>query len=156
MRYTIEQLREMILPMVESLGARPPAELADALVELISQDREAFMKDAPGETSDGYHTFRDLYDHRMALTKALMESNTAISWKSKNHHPDGDPMFDGFFIVGMDLPAGQISYHYKLEHWDVFKYINEWHHAPLWDGHSPEDVVKRLLQWRHEADEPTE
>lgn len=40
-RYTQEELYQIILPMVESLGSRPPEELARAIVELIKQDREA-------------------------------------------------------------------------------------------------------------------
>lgn len=41
MKYTLQELREIILPMLQSLGSRPPEELADAIVELIKQDREA-------------------------------------------------------------------------------------------------------------------
>lgn len=95
--------------------------------------------------SDGYHTFGELYDHRRALVAALMRSHPGISWRSKEHHPDDNPMFEGgYFIVGMDLPSGQISYHYKLHHWDKFTGIKELDHAPKWDGHTPALTVDRL------------
>jgi hypothetical protein len=100
-----------------------------------------------GQISDGYHTFDELYEHRMALTRALTKRTPHRSWRSKQHHPNGDPMFEGFFIVGMDLPAGQISYHYKLEHWDKFSHVKELEHAPEWDGHTPTDVITRLNDW---------
>lgn len=102
---------------------------------------------SPGDVSDGYHTFDELYDHRMALFVNLMLDNPEISWRSKDHAEGGDPMFEGFFIVGMDLPAGQITYHYKLEHWDTFAGVKTLDHAPIYDGHTPNSVVKRLLEW---------
>jgi len=101
-----------------------------------------------GETSDGYHTFDELYEHRMALTAALCKAyGTAKTWRSKYHAADGEPMFEGFFIVGIELPTGTITYHYKLEHWDLFDNVPEWGAAPGWDGHTPADVVGRLNQW---------
>jgi hypothetical protein len=107
------------------------------------------MKDKETDNiSDGYHTFGELYDHRRALTAALMMNNKKISWRSKQHHPDDSPMFEGgYFIVGMNLPTGQISYHYKLHHWDDFTGITELPHAPKYDGHTPELTIKRLLDW---------
>lgn len=108
---------------------------------------------SPGDVSDGYHTFDELYDHRMALTAALVKSHPELSWRSKEHHPDGDPMFGGFFIVGMTLPGiGDISYHYKLEHWDLFNGMPTFPHAHLWDGHTPAEVVRRLKAYAEKID----
>jgi hypothetical protein len=65
------------------------------------------------EISDGYHTFGELYEHRAALFVALINRCTDIpSWISHQHH-DGT-MFNGYFIAGMNLPTGQISYHLPL------------------------------------------
>lgn len=102
-----------------------------------------------GNTSDGYHTFNELYDHRMALTVALMKLMPAISWRSRVHHPDDAPMFDGYFVVGMTLPTGEITYHYKNEYWDKFEGIGHRkpQFVPKWDGHTPQDVVDRLNAW---------
>jgi hypothetical protein len=40
-KYTLDELHQMILPMVQSLGNRPPEELTGAIIDLIKQDREA-------------------------------------------------------------------------------------------------------------------
>ena len=98
------------------------------------------------DTSDGYHTFRELYAHRRALTAALATTTTA--WRSKSHHPLDAPIYDGFFIVGIEFPTvGAITYHYELEHWDDFRQIPALEHAPKWDGATPDDTVTRLLEW---------
>jgi hypothetical protein len=111
---------------------------------------------ATDSISDGYHTFGELYDHRRALTAALVKevmqnpwrSNPVSAWKSKAHHPDDDPMFEGgYFIVGVDLPTGTITYHYKLSHWDDFPEAIELQHAPKWDGAGPDETVERLLAY---------
>lgn len=99
--------------------------------------------------SDGFHTMKELYDHRRALTAVLAAaaSTAGDSWRSKAHHPDDSPMFKGgYFIVGIDLPTGTITYHYKLSHWDDFAAVPELEHAPKWDGATPGDSVTRLLE----------
>lgn len=109
---------------------------------------ETFSMMDDEELSDGYHTFGELYDHRRALTAALAAERADISWRSKAHHPDDSPMFEGgYFIVGIDTPAGMITYHYKLSHWDDFAEVPEVEHAPKWDGATPGDTVTRLLAW---------
>lgn len=100
-----------------------------------------------GDISDGYHTFDDLYQHWMVLTLALMRLYPERSWRSKLYAEGDNLMFEGFFIAGMTLPTGQISYHYKLEHWRRFEGVHWLAHAPKWDGHTPEDVVIRLMKW---------
>jgi hypothetical protein len=98
--------------------------------------------------SDGYHTFGELYDHRRALTAALATVSLNAAWRSKAHHPDDLPMFEGgYFIVGIDLPTGTITYHYKLSHWDDFACVHEVEHAPKWDGAMPPETVARLLEF---------
>lgn len=103
------------------------------------------------EISDGYHTFGELYDHRRALTAALatvMGEVGMVAWRSKEHHPDDNPMFEGgYFIVGIEMPHGTITYHYKLSHWDDFASVPELPHAPKWDGAGPPATVDRLLAY---------
>ena len=96
------------------------------------------------QISDGYHTFYYLYDHRCALFALVTTCMKNVAWKSKNHHIDGDPMFDDMFIVGIDTPFGQVTYHYHLDKWDWFSNIKELPNAPKWDGHTPEQCVVRL------------
>ena len=89
--------------------------------------------------SDEYHSFNDLYIQRMYLTALAFNSNPGISWKSKKHE-DGT-MFEGYFIVGINTPKGQYTYHYKLEHWDLFS-IPELPKSPTYDGHTSADVAR--------------
>lgn len=100
------------------------------------------------EISDGHHTFGELYAHRRALS-ALMAVAAATdndAWRSKEHNPEDDPMFPGYFIVGIELPTGTITYHYKLKYWDDFAGVPERPHAPKWDGAAPNDTLVRLRE----------
>ena len=103
------------------------------------------MTEDKGNISDGYHTFNDLYDHRCHLYIALMKSNNKISWRSKKHS-DGE-CYPSWFIAGMNLSSGPITYHLPLWMWDMLEGIKTFEFAPEWDGHTPEDVIDRLAEW---------
>lgn len=95
-----------------------------------------------GDTSDGYHTFNELYHHRAVLFSVICNSMPEMCWKSKKHH-DGT-MFDGMFIVGIDTPEGQATYHYDLDpYWNMF-HVKEVDSAPEWDGHTPDEAIRRI------------
>jgi hypothetical protein len=94
-----------------------------------------------GDVSDGYHTFDELYYHREILFAVICNSYKDKAWKSWKHH-DGT-MYDNYFIVGIDTPEGQYSYHYPIESWLFFD-VKELDKAPMWDGHKPCDI-NRLL-----------
>ena len=73
------------------------------------------------DTTDGIHTFDELYAHRTVLTAVLFSQNKDICWKSLKHHNEEEfPMIDGFFYCGMDTPEGPATYHYPMEYWDMF------------------------------------
>ena len=91
------------------------------------------------DISDGYHTFGELYYHRMILFSIICKQNKGLAWKSWLHN-DGT-MFDGYFIVGISTPEGQYSYHYSAEFWDRFE-VRELHMAPAYDGHKPADITR--------------
>ena len=94
------------------------------------------------EVSDGYHTFGELYYHRMILFSSILNSNKEQSWKSKKHH-DGT-MFDSTsFVCGIETPEGQYTYHYHLDFWDHFD-VKELEFAPVYDGHQPSDIIRLL------------
>lgn len=96
-----------------------------------------------GNFSDGYHTFNELYNQRMILSAALFNQFPDISWKSRKHH-DGELCFGGgWFIVGIDTPRGQYTYHYKDEFWDLFN-CKELEVSKEWDGHTDKDVDRLL------------
>lgn len=95
-----------------------------------------------GDTSDGYHTFNELYHHRAVLFSVIVKAFPDKAWKSKKHH-DGT-MYDGMFIVGIETPRGQATYHYDIDpYWDMFE-CPELERAPEWDGHSPQEAIDRI------------
>lgn len=97
------------------------------------------------QVSDGFHTFGELYEHRSVLFIALMGTRPGWSWFSKAH-ADGS-MFPGFFIAGMDLPTGEVSYHLRVDPWWSLVWETgalELDQAPAWDGYTPRDVPVRL------------
>jgi len=106
-----------------------------------------------GDLSDGYHTFNELYHHRAILFSVICNEHPDISWKSKLHH-DGT-MFDGMFIVGINTPEGQATYHYDINpYWDMFR-VRELEKAPEWDGHTSEQAIERIAGLTRETAEKT-
>ncbi len=98
-------------------------------------------------TSDGYHTFKELYEYRLLYNAALFnewyEQYKYEVHKSKKHSDGQDCFGGGWFVVMAQLPTGQISNHYEMKDWDLFK-VKSLEHAAAWDGHTPADVAARL------------
>lgn len=107
------------------------------------------------EISDGYHTFDELYNHRItiyiALCRVLAKNNEGQDaqdivddiWRSKRHS-DGS-MFEGQFVLGISRGWGrQITYHIPLTRWDETYFAETLDHAPEYDGHTSEDVLSRI------------
>lgn len=101
-----------------------------------------------GDTSDGYHTFNELYDYRKAYNALLFNE-----WASRGicdvhkswHHSDGEACFGGgWFIVSAQTPSGQITNHYETADWELFR-VPERELAAAWDGHTPAIALERLL-----------
>ncbi len=102
--------------------------------------------------SDGYHTFGELYEHRIKLFIALCKSlerlyfknlSDSVVWRSKKH-ADGSEM-DGWFIMGINKEFGlQITYHLPNKFWDECSFCESLDESPEWDGHTSADVLKRL------------
>lgn len=97
-----------------------------------------------GSTSDGYHTFDELYHHRAVLFATVCKAYPDKAWRSKKHH-DGSMFGDDWFICGVKTPDGQYSYHYRIsEYWQMFDCCKTLDFAPEWDGHQPKDVDRLL------------
>lgn len=114
------------------------------------------MNEVNENTSDGFHTFKELYEMRLLLTAALFnewtkeELNPDFPYvcKSKRHSdgtiPFGDP---NWFIVVANTFCGQVSFHYEMKDWDLFQ-IPEFTIMPVkYDGHSAADVATRLRKF---------
>lgn len=103
-----------------------------------------------GEVSDGFHTFNELYEFRKLYNALLFNlwysRGEFFVHKSKRNY-DGELCFGGgWFVVMAILPGGQITNHYKLEDWDLFK-VSETERAIVeYDGHTSKDVLDRLRE----------
>lgn len=115
----------------ENIGLRRIGNTLDQYIWILEQQGK----------KDDYHTMDELYYHRTILFAIICRKYKNRCWKSKCH---SDGTFeDGWFIAGMDTPYGQITYHQKMEYWNLFD-CKELDKAPLYDGHTPEDVLERL------------
>ena len=98
------------------------------------------------KVSDGYHTFEELYEHRVViyikLVKLAQQLGHKAAWK---------PHYPGWPVLFLETPAGQISYHFPekfLPTVDGFIPRDDNH---VWDGHESLDVISRLLSsWNPE------
>jgi len=117
--------------------------------------------------SDGYHTFKELYEFRLMYNAALFNAwgeslKINPKWAANNSHKepinlpkydvhkswrhyDGELCFNGgWFVVVAMLPSGQITNHYEAEHWEKFKIPSTVKAKYEFDGHTSQDVLKRL------------
>lgn len=124
-------------------------------ISLIQESiNEAIEHNQPiGNLSDGYHTFYELYEHRIALFAttckglnglALFTYDIPLPWKSKLH--SNGSSIEGWFIAGIGTKSGeQITYHIPMDKWEDWP-ADEIEKAPEFDGHTPADVLKRLRE----------
>ena len=90
-------------------------------------EEHAARADDTGSISDGYHTFNELYDHRITLFIALCSFVATYDdirqvWRSKLHS-DGTSL-DGWFVMGINKALGnQITYHLPLERWTETDFV---------------------------------
>jgi hypothetical protein len=100
--------------------------------------------------SDGYHTFEELYEFRKIYNAALFNEWTKdgkYNVHKSIRHNDGEYCFDSggkWFIVVAVLPTGQISNHYEIADWDLFKCPAKDRALFEFDGHTNRDVIERL------------
>lgn len=154
---SIPDLKEKIGKVVKNVTNSHPLSIAQKAVNKVdSSERELI--------SDGFHTFKELYETRLALTALLFNLKEEYlqnkygmgiisredydkfkPYKSKKHS-DGELCFGGgWFITGFLTELGQVSFHYEMKDWDLFN-IKEVEQAPEWDGHTTQDVINRLKQ----------
>lgn len=126
-----------------------------------NEDRHLRMYELKGDetmdASDGYHTFTELYDHRITLFIALarevrLNDNLAEAygdgrvWRSKRHS-EGELCFGTGtqYVLGINKEKGeQITYHIPIERWDETDFAETLEKAPEWDGHTSDDALVRL------------
>ena len=108
----------------------------DARKLVLSLADKLAKPEVNGETSDGYHTFNELYDHRVLLWINLCLQNANNCYVVEEH-------YDGWFLLGMETEKGQISYHCPNKYLYLVNHIER--RQPIFDGHSSKDVLSRLV-----------
>lgn len=99
------------------------------------------FKIVSNDISDGYHTFDELYEHRIALYCYCIRTGALIPDYAVFEH------FEGWDLVVCLTQAGeQVSYHVPIiyrEKWtESFPIID--YDPSRWDGHTSGNVVERL------------
>ena len=121
----------------------------------LSNKSELKKEAVTGETSDGYHTFNELYEFRKLYNACFFneyaKQHEYLVHKSKKHFTGELCFGGGWFIVVAYLPnkiggLSQISNHYEMKDWDLFQ-CPEKEFANVWDGHTAQDVAKRLKEY---------
>ena len=134
----IERFAQARAEAAEAKAVQYSEELGVALADVVHYEADLAALKASG---DEYHTMDEMYAHRFALTRALVVLMPEKCVKSKRNG-DGS-VWDGLFVVYIDTPAGQVSYHYRLELWDQMP-CKEVETPPAYDGHTPEITLARL------------
>lgn len=91
--------------------------------------------------SDGYHTFDELYEHRVLLyIKLAIHGHWPAAWK---------PHYPGWPVLFIETPAGQISYHFQERFLPIVEANIERDDNYKWDGHTSAHVLERLSRtWK--------
>lgn len=108
-------------------------------------NKEICKLDNAQNISDGYHTFKELYEHRHLLYLALCANyKDYCYWTYKNS--DGSSYNNYFLLVLKHPEIDQISYHLPIELLDYIEFDIKYKDiCDDYDGHNSEDVIDRLL-----------
>lgn len=154
-RLTEQELSETDPEDLADEGGEPyteaePGDVADWLRRTLTAVAAEARRDVITEdTIDGYHTFKELYDFRLLYNAHLFNEWYAQGkynvHKSQRHY-DGELCFgrDDYFVVVATLPTGQVSNHYPMSDWDLFRCEAVEKAKAEWDGHTSQDVANRL------------
>lgn len=151
----INGLEEEIERLKGELAKRPAVNVSEdgvsartprpSMPPVISQNKQTVN----GSTSDGYHTFDELYEHRITLYIALCRNlfpKLGGNIYRTRLHSDGSSI-EGWFILGIFSQRGQqITYHLPDSRWDETNFCEYTTRtrAPEFDGHTSADVLERL------------
>jgi hypothetical protein len=100
------------------------------------------------QCTDGHHSFAELYEHRyllwVAYCQLMAQTQGARVWRSKLHADN--TMYPDSFVLGLFRVKGeQVTYHLPLRYWDLCDFAAILDKAPEWDGHTPKDILLRLV-----------
>ena len=147
------EFKEPEVRKTNELGEQPkPESNCDIKIDFLNNEIKSSKIDT-NLISDGYHTFGELYQHRIELFIALcrelvknpeyQSGQKSEIWRSTKHS-DGS-IWDNWFIMGIGKENGeQITYHLPMEYWKKTSFAQTLELAPTFDGHTSDDVLLRI------------
>jgi len=122
-------------------------------IQEINASVAALPDSEKNAVTDGYHTFGELYNHRVRLFVMFCilfgfqgKKMQRLVWRASYNH-DGSK-WDGWFILGIFPKEGeQITYHVPMKYWDMVGFAETYIQNPHYDGHTSQDVAERLDNW---------
>lgn len=127
----------------------------DMVATLLVYDKKAYhaIQDKDGSAgliSDGYHTFDELYEHRItlyiALCKMIAKEEILGDVFKTQIHSDGTS-WNGWFVLGIIMrDERQITYHLPMSKWEDCGFAPTLEKAPEFDGHTSADVLQRISE----------
>lgn len=129
-------------------------EYIDGLVATIRQELAALREEVGGlkvteNTSDGYHTFKELYEHRILLyLTALRGGAFKAQYVVEDHYPEWD-------LIVSFTPGNyqQISYHVPTKYRPLYEHMDRQtkeSQEKAFDGHDSKLVAHRIeMTLRH-------
>ena len=131
------------MPIEEKLVTAFEQWIVKAKTDII-YNPESFIEDNPQKLRKSLYESFGQRDTDIALDNYGKKNGKYEVYKSKRHY-NGELCFGGdWFVVVAILPTGQISNHYEMKDWDLFD-IPEYEKSKYeFDGHTSQDVLKRL------------
>lgn len=169
--YSVEIVDQLVKPVVQTY----PIDSQEALELIKKSNHEPWLLNGPERASlkttqknlleltpeeieslsDGYHSFKELYEHRFRLWIELCKGvakdsfNEGLTtenpvWISSMHSDNSS--YDGWFMLGCEKATGeQMTYHLPNRLWpECITFARLMAKAPEFDGHTSQDVLKRL------------
>lgn len=90
------------------------------------------------DISDGYHTFSELYEHRIALYLAFCKVSGFPCFFKKD--------YETWFCLYCETPGGQISYHLPNIYLEIVMAFASESPDHKFDGHNSNMVLLRLMK----------
>jgi hypothetical protein len=86
------------------------------------------------------------YAERNQVVALLARMALALGWRAglRNHEPDPDPTWDDDWknVVAIDLPTGQVTWHYHDGDRPLFSSLPPY--PASWDGHDTPEKYRRV------------